>query len=377
VILAVCIAIAGGWKVLLDENKSVPGGGNKDSVTAGEDGSIGGVDGSSAADKDSETSRIRTPSSVANSDASKPRVLRELFNAELAAGLIDPTRITTVEPSVLALSPPQKRAVSLSGPALNIQNPSRGMESATPLVNVAAAKPANSTATNPTKPIDAFSSLTLGPNNFVSVSPKQFAEGGPDGWTSAPYHPLSHQEASARRSKQFPARFVARTATGSPAVSSGNESMSHKNPPPDEAKLASSNGPGTDGHDSQSRGLSENLQRFASDFVRATQSDNIAAEHRFYADSVHFYSEGDLSFASVAAATRRYHRVQQTKRSEVAAPAATTGPVNGGFFEIDQPVRWTESQGEKVTQGRSVLRLRVVPGDHGAWKITSIDEVNN
>jgi hypothetical protein len=90
---------------------------------------------------------------------------------------------------------------------------------------------------------------------------------------------------------------------------------------------------------------------------------------------VHFYREGDLSLAGVEAATRRYRREQLSKRSEVAEPAAATGPVNGGFFVIDQPVRWTQSEGTKVKQGRSVLRLRVVPIDHGGWKITSIDEV--
>ena len=152
--------------------------------------------------------------------------------------------------------------------------------------------------------------------------------------------------------------------------------MSRNNSSANTAKPESSTGRRTDVHDSQSPDLSENLQRFASDFVRANQTDNVAEQHRFFADSVHFYGEGDLSLASVATATRRHHRDQQTKRSEVAEPAAATGPVNGGFFVIEQPVRWTQSQGSKVTQGRSVLRLQVVPINHGGWKITSIDEVN-
>ena len=91
---------------------------------------------------------------------------------------------------------------------------------------------------------------------------------------------------------------------------------------------------------------------------------------------MHFYGEGDLSLAGVEAATRRYHRDQQSKRSEVAEPAAATGPVNGGFYVIEQPVRWTQSQGSQVKRGRSVLRLRVVPIERGGWKITSIDEVS-
>jgi hypothetical protein len=375
VILAVCIAIVGSWKLLVEEHKSVSASDDQYSVDAGEVISRGGFNESSAVDTASETSR-RPPSPVANSDSSKPRVSRELFNAELAAGLIDPLRTEIIEPAVPALSPAQERAISLSDPAVNIQNPARGKESATPLVNVAAAKPAKLTAANPTKPIDAVSPLALATNSIVSVSPKQFAEVEPDGRTHAPYQPESHREGSGPRNKQVSSRFVARAGISSPVDSSGDESLNGKNPLADGAKPESSKGPRTDNHDSQSRELSENLRRFASDFVRANQGDNIAEQHRFFADSVHFYSEGDLSLASVAAATRRYHRDPQTKRSEVAAPAAAVGPVNGGFFEIEQPVRWTQSQGSKVTQGRSVLRLRVFPANHGGWKITSIDEVN-
>jgi hypothetical protein len=376
VILAVCIAIVGSWKILVEEHKSVSAGDDQYSVDAGVVISRGGFNESSVVDTASEISRLCPPMSVANSDSSKPRVSRELFNAELAAGLIDPSRIGIIEPAAPAPSPAQERAVSLSGPAVNIQNPARGKESAIPLVNVAAAKPAKSAADNPTKPMDAVSPLALATNRIVSVSPKQSAEAEPDGRTHAPYQPESHREVSGPRNKQVSSRFVARAGISSLVDSSGDESMSRKNPLADGAKPESSNGPKTDNHDPQSRELSENLRRFASDFVRANQSDNISEQHRFFADSVHFYSEGDLSLASVAAATRRYHRDQQTKRSEVAAPAAAVGPVNGGFFEIEQPVRWTQSQGSKVTQGRSVLRLRVFPANHGGWKITSIDEVN-
>ena len=147
-------------------------------------------------------------------------------------------------------------------------------------------------------------------------------------------------------------------------------------PHPNETKVEKSTGRRTDDRDSQSQDLAQNLQRFALDFVRAHQTDDVAEQERFFADSVHFYREGDLSLAGVAAATRRYHREQQTRRSEAAGPAIAKGPVNGGFFVIEQPVRWTQSQGSKVLQGRSVLRLRVVPINHGGWKITSIDEVN-
>jgi hypothetical protein len=51
---------------------------------------------------------------------------------------------------------------------------------------------------------------------------------------------------------------------------------------------------------------SGDLQRFAQDFVRTGQTGSVGEQHRFYAESVHFYGEGNLSWASVAAATRRY-----------------------------------------------------------------------
>jgi hypothetical protein len=114
------------------------------------------------------------------------------------------------------------------------------------------------------------------------------------------------------------------------------------------------------------------LQHFASDFVRTDQTGNVADQHRFYADSVHFYKEGDLSWAGVEAATRRYHQERQNRRLEAAAPAVVKGPVDGGFYVVDQPVFWNQTGGSR---GRSMLRLRVVPTGRGGWKITSIEEV--
>jgi hypothetical protein len=111
---------------------------------------------------------------------------------------------------------------------------------------------------------------------------------------------------------------------------------------------------------------SGDLQRFASDFVRTNQTGSLADQHRFYADSVRYYGEGDLSWAGVAAATQRYQR-QEDRRYGAAAPAVVKGPVNGGFYVVDQPVR--------SKRGRSVLRLRVVPTGRSGWKITSIEEI--
>jgi hypothetical protein len=117
------------------------------------------------------------------------------------------------------------------------------------------------------------------------------------------------------------------------------------------------------------------LQRFASDFVRTIQIGNVEDQHRFYADSVHFYGEGDLSWAGVAAATRRYHQEKRNTRYEGAGPAFVKGPVNGGFYVIDQPVSWSRTDGSRLTRGRTMLHLRVIPTGRGSWKITSIEKV--
>ncbi|MBV8414707.1 MAG: hypothetical protein JO251_05795 [Verrucomicrobia bacterium] len=120
---------------------------------------------------------------------------------------------------------------------------------------------------------------------------------------------------------------------------------------------------------------SGDLRRFASSFLQSDQTGNIADQHRFFADSVHYYHEGDLSWAGVAAATRRYHQERQNRRYGVEGAATVKGPVNGGFYVVEQPVSWSRSEGSRVTRGRSVLRLRVVPTDRNGWKITSIEEI--
>jgi hypothetical protein len=121
-------------------------------------------------------------------------------------------------------------------------------------------------------------------------------------------------------------------------------------------------------------GQSGQLESFASDFVRTEGSGNIAGERRFYADSVHFHNEGDLSWAGVAAATRRYHQGKQNRQFQAAGPATVKGPVDGGFYVVDQPVSWRRVEGSSLVRGRSLLRMRVLPTGANL-KITSIEEV--
>ena len=244
----------------------------------------------------------------------------------------------------------------------------QGVQLQAPPVKIETAAPIASTLSNPTKTMEAIQWLGTPISTIAYVSPNQASKAEP----ATPRRP----EASPPASKRSSVRVISKAGVSSAEkIASSEASKSRRSSPTIQAIPGKAPTRKTDDRNSQSRDLTENLQRFASDFVRANQDDNFAEQHRFFAESVHFYREGDLSLAGVEAATRRYRREQLSKRSEVAEPAAATGPVNGGFFVIDQPVRWTQSEGTKVKQGRSVLRLRVVPIDHGGWKITSIDEV--
>jgi hypothetical protein len=372
-ILFTCIAFAVSSKLLLEENIYFRASSSANSLsgnTAHREFEY------SAADRSPEAGS-RTSSSVANLESSEanhylpaPQLSRERFNAALAAGLIDPSRIQFTESTVPTLRPARERVMSQIGTPMIIPAPAQGKEFAAPFVKFAAAASTVSAPPNPTEAIHALPQLAPLANKMI-VSSNQATKSEQEGLSTAPRRPA----ASIPTNRHFSVGLISRAGIGSAKSSSSEDSKSRRNPPTGGTRPVSSPARKADDGASPSRDLTENLQRFASDFVRANQTDNVAEEHRFFADSVHFYREGDLSLAGVVAATRRYHRAEQSKRSEVAAPAATTGPVNGGFFVIEQPVRWTESQGTKLKQGRSVLRLRVVPIDHGGWKITSIDEV--
>jgi hypothetical protein len=375
-IFIVCTTVAASWYLLIEDHKSVP---VYDPYLVGlreQPSNSGSNESFTVLESSSENGNLRPSPLGANSAAStnsvpNPGLSRSGFNAALAAGLIDPSRIEFANPYIPPLSPSRERAVSLIGPGMSFQNPAPEMESGVPLVTDAVEVRMGSPAANPTKPIDTVSSLALAMDNTVSAQRKSSTEGEADGKASALHRPKD----SISRNKPSSVRLVSAMAIRSSDNSSTRENMRRNTSLTNGAKVESSTVQRTKGHDSPSPDFSDTLQQFASDFVRANQTDNIAEEYRFFAESVHFYREGDLSLASVVAATQRHHRDQQAKRSEPEGPAVATGPVNGGFFVIQQPVRWSQAQGSKVTQGRSVLQLRVVPINHGGWKITSIDEV--
>jgi hypothetical protein len=117
------------------------------------------------------------------------------------------------------------------------------------------------------------------------------------------------------------------------------------------------------------------LRRFAANYLRADEKEDVSDQERFYAGSVHFYGEGDLGWARIAAATHRYHQNAHQRRYIISQSASVRGPVDGGFWVIEQPFGWTKSDGTRVQTGRSVLRMRVIPIGHGDFKITSIEQV--
>jgi len=261
------------------------------------------------------------------------RIPRELENAALAAGLVDSSSISVIAPAL-------------------------------------------SSVTTLTKPISASIATAPVPNETASMPPRRSAETESVESMPAFSSRTNYGRGSRAAMKQASLRLVGRTGIGGPGNTPLEERKSPADSPRNENKSEPPTGQRTRDLAQPPQILSGDLQRFVSDFVRTDQSNSVADQHRFFADSVHFYGEGDLSWASVAAATRRYHQQRQTRRSEIAEPAATKGPVNGGFYVIEQPVVWTRAQGSQLTRGRSVLRLRVLPIDHGGWKITSIEEIN-
>jgi hypothetical protein len=318
---------------------------------------------------------------VVKRDLPNARVPRELENAALAAGLVDPSKI-----DFISSYPASGEAKAQNDARASQQEVARGATSALKLGRLAVITPASGPASvraeaaSPSVTSPSVSGASE-PNEMASVPPKRSAETG--GYESMP--PLASREDTSRENygsaargamKKASLRKVARTVVsvlGNPSVEERKALADYprkdnKSEPPPSQRAGDPAAPPED--------LSGDLRRFVSDFLRTDQSNNVADQRRFYADSVHFYGEGDLSWTGVAAATRRYHQQEQTRRSEIAEPAATKGPVNGGFYVVEQPVVWTKTQGSQLKRGRSVLRLRVVPIDGGGWKITSIEETN-
>jgi hypothetical protein len=364
--LAICLAIAGNWKILRADHQSILGRGEGLTGAGKTDSSAGFYD-YSAADRSPAPGKLDSWVLNSNAHVRKPALSPERFNAALAAGLIDPSRIRILDPIIPNPSSPAEHPTSLTVSGMGTEHPADRTNSGGPLVIIPEASQTLAPATKPTRPSEAMSTLAPAADRSLPTVPVRSTQAETNGGVFAPDRSETLRKDPTLSKKLLSGRFVAKVGPRIPEAPSAQRSMSRNDVPPN----------GTDDHDLRSHQLTENLQRFALDFVRADQTDDVAEQERFFADSVHFYREGDLSLAGVAAATRRYHREQQARRSEAAGPAIAKGPVNGGFFVIEQPVRWTQSQGSKVLKGRSVLRLRVVPIDHGGWKITSIDEANN
>jgi len=304
-------------------------------------------------------------------DLPDARIPRELENAALAAGLVDPSKI-----DFTSSYPVSEEATAQNDSGTSPPEAARGANSELKLGSLAVIAPASTPPSMRTEPTSASVTSVLESNQIASAPPKRSVETVADESVPPPVVRENYGGSTRGAMKKASSRPGSRTAIGAlgttaPEERKGLADYPRKDNKPDPQASQRTGDPAP-----SPVGLTGDLQRFVSDFLRTDQSNNVAEQRRFYADSVHFYGEGDLSWAGVAAATRRFHQQQQTKRSEIAEPAATKGPVNGGFYVVEQPVVWTKASGSQLKRGRSVLRLRVIPIDRGGWKITSIEETN-
>jgi hypothetical protein len=304
-------------------------------------------------------------------DLPDARIPRELENAALAAGLVDPSKI-----DLTSLYPLSGEATAQNDGGASPPEAARGANSELKLGSLGVIAPASASPSMRTEPTSAPVISTSESSQIASVPPKRSVETEPD--ESMPPAIGRENDGGGTRGamKKNSSRPAARTAIGALGNTAPEERKGLADYPRKDNKLDPQASQRTGDPAPSPVSLTGDLQRFVSDFLRTDQSNNVAEQRRFYADSVHFYGEGDLSWAGVAAATRRFHQQQQTRRSEIAQPAATKGPVNGGFYVVEQPVVWTKASGSQLKRGRSVLRLRVIPIDRGGWKITSIEETN-
>jgi hypothetical protein len=226
-------------------------------------------------------------------------------------------------------------------------------------------------ATTPSKSNELSTKTRLAAPNPDS-SPKIQHQPSPTGNVS-----LTQSKESARKSREIAlARSTANLYSGTPTppprpppTEQKTESDASMPPPPVDLPSKSVSRDRSEG-----TGIAGDLRRFAANYVRDQEKDNVASQARYYAGSVHFYGEGDLSWTRIAAATRRYHQNSRQRRYNI-SPASVRGPVDGGFWIVEQPYTWSKSDGTRVQTGRSVLRMRVIPWGRGDFKITSIEEV--
>ena len=299
------------------------------------------------------------------------RIPRELENAALAAGLVDPSKI-----DFTSSYPVSGDTIAQNDSGTSPPEAARGANSELKLGSLAVIAPASTPPSMRTEPTSASVTSVLESNQIASAPPKRSVETVPDESVPPPVVRENYGGSTRGAMKKASSRPVARTAIGALGTTAPEERKGLADYPRKDNKHEPQASQRTGDPAPSPVGLTGDLQRFVSDFLRTDQSNNVAEQRRFYADSVHFYGEGDLSWAGVAAATRRFHQQQQARRSEIAEPAATKGPVNGGFYVVEQPVVWTKASGSQLKHGRSVLRLRVIPIDRGGWKITSIEETN-
>ena len=173
-------------------------------------------------------------------------------------------------------------------------------------------------------------SLARHTNPFGAASSKLPARVG------SPDHLLKKLEGPQKTRQNAPVQSSARlyfSKTTSPPKAAPSQQLDEveASTPPDQGTTASKNAseqPGT------GTGVTGDLRRFAASYLRADEGEDAKSQAGYYAGSVHFYNEGDLSWTRIAAATRRYHQSSPQRRYVISA-ASVRGPVNWRGFSFD------------------------------------------
>jgi hypothetical protein len=181
--LAFCLTVAATWKLLLFDHRFAPTSRDYFPEIRAEANEFPPFD------QSSENTGLRLPNPVLDSGPREKkgqppyqRLNRERFNAALAAGLIDRSKIEIETPSVPGLNPSAEHWLTLNSPGVSMQNPPAGLDSGPP-VTASADQSADSAAANPTKPIDATSTMAMTMDKPVPTSLRQSAATAPDGMT--------------------------------------------------------------------------------------------------------------------------------------------------------------------------------------------------
>jgi hypothetical protein len=306
--------------------------------------------------------------------AASPSEFTGHASSEVAQGIPSTSDSTRESPSVAMLQPKDLPVPELS--AEKSPTPSASTESSTDRAGTEQIRREEAVAPSPTKPDEPSAKIANAP---PIPRPSQGIQQHP---SPAGNISLTQSRENARKTREpvlprSSARLYSSTTNTvlkpQPAEQKSEPEVSAPPPPPPAPDVASKS---VNREPSGKTDVTGDLRRFAASYVRGQEKGDVANQEGYYAGSVHFYKEGDLSWTRIAAATRRFSQTSGPKHYSI-APANVHGPVDGGVWVVEQPYTWSKSNGAHVQTGRSVLRMRVIPSGRGGYKITSVEEVGS